>query len=147
MTETTFANKLALSGMTLGALALLLGLIHFWAGPFTPQPSLEQVVAEKAVAIRDATVAALKGESIPAESKSNPIDLDRVAMTSVAVMGGLAIIFGLVAFVLHAPKRAAFSSVALGLFALAYQFAMLALGLLVLVILIGAVLGELDFSL
>ena len=52
-------------GIGVGAVALLLALVHFWAGPFSPQPSLEQTVAEKAVSIRDATIAALKGETVP----------------------------------------------------------------------------------
>ena len=50
------------TGIGLGAIALLLAVVHFWAGPFSPQPTLEQTVAEKAVSIKNATIAALKGE-------------------------------------------------------------------------------------
>jgi hypothetical protein len=46
--------------------------VHFWGGPFTPQPSLETSVAEKAVAIRDATLAALKGEEPKPEPAALP---------------------------------------------------------------------------
>ena len=58
------AEKLGYYGIAAGAAALLLAVVHFWAGPFAPQPSLETVVAESAVEIRDATVRALRGETI-----------------------------------------------------------------------------------
>jgi hypothetical protein len=140
--------NLAYTGMALGAFALLLALVHFWAGPFTPQPTLEEIVAEKAVAIRDATVAALKGEQASKVVKAAPrYDLDELLMLATAVMGGMAIIFGVFSFAMKASGRAAGGAVVLGTAALAYQFAMIALGVLVVVILVSAVLGELDFSL
>lgn len=40
------------TGIATGAIALLLALTHFMAGPFSPQPSLESPVAAKAVAIK-----------------------------------------------------------------------------------------------
>ena len=55
-------NKLGYIGLALGAVALLLALIHFWAGPFSSQPTLETVIADKAASIRDSTIKALKGE-------------------------------------------------------------------------------------
>lgn len=64
-------------GIGLGSIALLLAIVHFWAGPFSPQPTLEQTVAEKAVSIKQATIAALKGIEAPAP-KSHAIDTDQV---------------------------------------------------------------------
>ena len=135
------------SGIGVGAVALMLALVHFWAGPFSPQPSLEQTVAEKAVAIRDATVAALRGGTVPGtEPKATSYDLDRIASIATAVLGGLAVILAVIGIALKEPVRVAGGAAALGVGAIAFQFAALALGVLVLVILISAVLGELGFG-
>ena len=135
-------------GIGIGAAALLLALVHFYAGPFAPQPSLEQTVAEKAVAIRDATVAALSGEEYEdASQQARQFDADRVASVATAVLGGLAVILAVVAVALGEPYRVAGGAVFLGVAALAFQFFALALGVLVLAILIAAVLGSLGINL
>jgi len=35
-------STLSFIGIGLGSIALLLAIVHFWAGPFSSQPSLEQ---------------------------------------------------------------------------------------------------------
>ncbi|PAU89806.1 hypothetical protein CK507_02755 [Pseudomonas sp. WN033] len=137
-------STLSFLGIGVGAVALMLALVHFWAGPFSPKPSLEQVVAEKAVAVRDATVAALKGEVRPAPVQSSVNrDLDWIASLATTILGGLAVILAIVGIALKEPLRVAGGAAALGVGAIAFQFAALALGVLVLVILVSAVLGSL----
>lgn len=134
-------------GIGVGAIALMLALIHFWAGPFSPQPSLEQVVAEKAVSIRDATVAALKGETAPeAEPAAADYDLDDIASIATAALGGLAVILGVIGIALKEPARVAGGAAVLGAGAIAFQFAAMALGVFIVVVLVAAVLGELGFG-
>lgn len=136
-------------GIILGAAALLLAIVHFWAGPFTEQPSLETTVAQKAVAIRDATIAALKGEDAtpgPRADTSSRWDLDRVSRIATGVMAGLAIILAVVSLALHEPLRVAAGGVILGSAALAFQFVILAIGAILIATLIAAVLGELSFE-
>jgi hypothetical protein len=139
-------NKSPLSflGIGVGAVALMLALVHFWAGPFAPKPSLEQVVAHKAVLIQDAARAALKGEvaQAPARSSSN-YDLDWVVSLATAVLGGIAVILAVMGVALKEPVRVAGGAAILGVGAIAFQFAALALAVLVVVILISAVLGTL----
>lgn len=137
-------STLSFIGIGLGAVALMLALVHFWAGPFTPQPSLEQTVAEKAVSIRDATVAALKGEAAPAPQKAHAgYDIDRLASIATAVLGGLAVILAVIGIALKEPMRVAGGAAALGVGAIAFQFAALALGVIAVVILVAVVLGGL----
>ncbi len=134
-------------GIGVGSVALMLALVHFWAGPFSPQPTLEQTVAEKAVAIRDATVAALKGETPPPpEPATADYDLDRIASIATAGLGGLAVILAVIGIALKEPVRVAGGAAVLGAAALAFQFAALALGAIVLVLLIAAVLESLGFG-
>lgn len=145
MAETNTA-RLSMLGITLGGAALLLAVIHFWAGPFSPQPSIERTVAETATAIRDATVAAMRGEEIADTTSSNEYDLDKGMEVLAAVLGGCAIILGAVGFAKGEPGRAAGGAAALGAGTIAFQFAVFALGAIVLVILIVAVLSQLGFG-
>ena len=132
-------------GIGVGAFALLLVLFHFYAGPLSPTPTLEQSVAEKAVAIRDATVAALKGEEVKA-AKSREMNLDRALEVGAAVLGGLAVILGVIAFARHESVRAAVGGPVLGAGAIAFQFAAVALGAIVFALILAAVLYKLDFD-
>ena len=135
--------------ITLGAIALLLAIVHFWAGPFSPQPRLETTVAQKAVAIRDATIAALKGEEAAPPAAPEGLsrwDLDQVARVATGVMAGAAIVLAVVSLALHEPLRVAAGGAILGGAALAFQFAILAIGAILVAVLIAAVLGELSFE-
>ena len=133
-------------GMVLGGAALLLALVHFYAGPFSPQPSLEEVVAEKAVAIKRATMAALKGETVTAAVKSRRFDADRGAHLAVAVLGGLATVLGFAGFARRESLRVAAGALCLGAGAVAFQFLTIAIGVIVLAILVAAALGSLGVS-
>jgi hypothetical protein len=134
-------------GIGIGAIALLMAIVHFWAGPVSPQPSLEKTVAEKAVAIRDATVAALKGEAIEDKKVSrSSFDLDDTLRITTSVLGGLAIILGVVSLATREPFRVAGGAAVLGGSALAFQFAVLALGLIFLAILTASVVSQLGFD-
>jgi len=133
-------------GIALGAFALMLALVHFYAGPFSPQPALEVSIAERAVAIRDATMAALRGEE-PEQAKSvSDLDLDRIAHIVVAALGGLAVILGVVGYATKEPLRAGLGAVFLGGFAIAFQFVGVALGAIIFVVLVMAVLSSLGFG-
>lgn len=134
-------------GIGAGSIALMLALLHFWAGPFSPQPTLEQVVADKAVSIRDATVAALRGESAPEpERVSRERNMDDVARIATAFLGGLAVILAVVGIARKEPVRVAGGAAVLGVGAIAFQFAVVALGVFVIVTLVSVVLGEIGFD-
>lgn len=139
-------STLSFIGIGIGAIALLLALIHFWAGPFAPQPALEQTVAEKAVAIKEATVAALKGEELSIPKSKPQMDMDKILDIVTAAIGGLAIILGVVGYAKKEPMRISGGAVFLGAGAIAFQFLTFALGAIILVILIAAVLGSLGLS-
>ena len=140
-------TKLGYTGLAFGAAALLLALVHFWAGPFSPQPTLETAIADKVSSIRDSTLNALKGEEYK-EVATTELTSDKIAELSVAVMGGLAIILALIAFIQKAPKRLAGGAALLGLGAIGFQMFTFYVGILLVILLISVVLSEigLDFS-
>ena len=139
--------RISLGGIAVGGIALLVAVVHFWAGPFAPQKSVERTVAETAVAIRDATVAALKGEEIQERvPERSSFDIDRTLMLSASVLGGIALILAVVGFAMGEPARAAGGAAIPGAGAIAFQFAVVALGAIILAILVAAVIGELGFG-
>lgn len=136
-------SKFGVFGIALGAIALLLALLHFWAGPFSPQPTLETVVAEKAASIRSAALDALKGKEPVKETFTVKWNIDKVTEVITALLGGLAVILAIVGFANKEPNRVAGGAAALGVSAIAFQFiAMYAMALLV-VLLICAALSSL----
>ena len=138
--------KFSFSGIALGALALMVALIHFWAGPFSAQPTLEETVAESAIAIRDTTLAALRGEESSSIQESPPLNLDRALQIAVPLLGGLAIILGVIGFAFHEPLRVAGGAAFLGASGIAFQFATFALAAIILAILVAAVISQLGFG-
>ena len=133
-------------GIAIGAVALLMAITHFWMGPISPQPSVEKTVAEKAVAIKNATIAALKGEKIEENVPPNTIDLDQGVRITTSILGGLAVILGVVSFANREPFRVGGGAAFLGGAAIAFQFAVIALGAIVLAILIGAVISQIGIE-
>lgn len=133
-------------GIAVGAVALLTAIVHFWMGPISPQPSVEKTVAEKAVAIKNATIAALKGEKNEEKVAPRSIDLDQGVRIGTSVLGGLALILGVVSFANREPLRVGGGAAFLGGAAIAFQFAVIALGAIVLAILIGSVLSQIGFD-
>jgi hypothetical protein len=132
--------------VVIGVVAFGLALVHFWAGPFSPQPPIEEVVADKAVKIRDAVVAKLKGEEKASLAHTQSFDTDRVVTIATVVASFLAIVLAVVSYLRREDKRFSGSAVTLGGVALAVQYIAVAIGAIVLAILVAAVLSNLDFG-
>ena len=134
------------SGIAFGGIALMLALVHFWAGPFSPQPTLEETVAETALSIRDAALAGLRGEEIETVRRQTELDIDQVINIAIPVLGGLAMILAVVGYALRESGRIAIGAVFLGSAAIAFQFLAMALGVLIIAILVAAVISQLGFG-
>lgn len=136
--------KFGLSGAGLGGIALLLAVFTFWAGPFSPQPTLESTVAEKAAAIKNATLDALLGKEVQPTYVEKKWDIDKYISVTIPVIAVFAILLAVISFIVREPLRISASAAALGASAIAFQFiAMYAMALLV-VLLICAVLAGLS---
>lgn len=133
------------AGLALGAAALLLAVVHFWAGPFADRPAFEESVAEAAVSIKEATVAALKGEEREPATTSGRWDIDQWIAVGTAVLGCGAIILGVLGFVRHEPLRPALGASALGAAAVIFQFVAAVAMALIFAIVVAAVISQLDF--
>ena len=122
MTETSEVPRsiLGWSGFTMGAAALLLTLVVFWAGPFAPQQATGVSLGELAADIAQSAARSVVGQSQP-EPVSPPRDIDDYLEILVGVAAGVAIVLGVAALVRHEHKRAAVSGIALGGLAIGVQ--------------------------
>ena len=136
-------NPFGLVGLVVGVLALGGALAHFFVGPINPPPPLETIAAEKVVKIKESIAAKLRGEELPQTGTVRGWDADRVVETSTAMTGFLAMVLAIVSFIRREDLRVSGSAAAVGAGAVAFQFVIAALGALILVILIAAILGSL----
>lgn len=97
------------------------------------------------MAIKNATIAAIKGERIEEEVAPRRIDLDHGVRIITSDVGGLALILGIVCFA-KGSRFVSEGAAFLGGAAIAFQFAVIALGAIVLAILIGTVLSQIGIE-
>jgi len=128
------------TGMFFGAVALLLLLVSFMAGPFSPHATLEGMIAMKAVAIKQTTLAALQGKE--PVTRVSGWDSDRLIHTAIAVLAAAAIICGAIGYVLRENRRAAAAAALFGISVVAFQFTLtITFGLLLILLIVGIVQG------
>jgi hypothetical protein len=139
-------NTIGIIGTSFGLIALAIALFHFWAGPFDKHPSLEEVVADTAVGIKERVFSKIKGDKSVKMSppKKYSID-DNVDIVTIAC-GFFAIMLSAISFIKREDKRASGTAVLLGVGAIAFQLFTVVLGTIVVVILVVAVLGSLGLS-
>lgn len=107
-------------GFAVGAAALILTLVVFWAGPFSPQQSTGVSVGELAAEIARSAARSVAGQPQP-EPVAPPRDIDDYLKIAVGTLAGIAIVLGAAALVRHERKRAAVSGIALGGLAIGVQ--------------------------
>lgn len=132
--------------VVLGFAAFAAVIAHFFAGPIDPPPPVEVSIAEKAVSIRDATVAALKGEEYEVESAPRVRTLDDYLTYTIMGVAVLAILMSLIGFLNHERLRPSIAGAALGGLAITFQFAVIVFFCLMFAIVLGAVIDKLDFD-
>ena len=137
--EATRKMKFSTMGLILGALALLLAIGQFWFTAASPKPALEDRVADKVIAIRDATLDRLAGRE--KEAPEPQWDSYQLVMAATSVLGSLALILGVLGYVRKEPTRACLSAAALGGAAVAFPFVVGALGAVIVLVAIMAFVG------
>ncbi len=146
MTESNNNTTFGLISVVLGFMAFAAVVAHFFAGPVDPPPPVEVSIAEMAVDIRDATVAALKGEEYEAESTVAPRTLDDYMTYAFIGLAVVAILMAVIGFVRHERLRPAIAGASLGGLAITFQFATVVFFGLMFAIILAAAIDQLDFS-
>lgn len=146
MPTTSKPRRLGLIGTLIGLLALGVAIFHFFFGPLEPPPPLETVVAETTVKLKNALAATLEGKEYVAPAQESKRGLDKLVDNAVIVLGFFALALGVIGFVQREEWRASTMAVALGGGAIAFQFAVVVVGVILAIILIGFILSAVNIS-
>jgi len=119
-TQSRPCSTLGWCGFATGAVALILTLILFWAGPFAPQPSAGVTIGELAADIAKSAARSVAGQQQP-EPLMMPRTIDDYLKIGVGALAGIAIVLGVAALVQREQKRAAMSGIGLGMLAVGIQ--------------------------
>lgn len=142
------ARTIAQLGFGMGAVALVLVLVQFWAGPFAPQDATSVSLGELAASIKQAAIDKATGVPKPAPEAA-PWDIDRVLNLVAAVVAAGAVIFGAYGLVQRGPRRMAIAAIGLGAAAVTFQLFItvffVIVGLAVIYIIFSQFDGILDF--
>ncbi len=137
-------TTLSFTGIGIGAIALLIAIVHFWAGPFNVKPTIEQSLTEKAIALKDKAQAAIKGEHYSEPKISQKYDVDKILVVSAALLGGIAIILGVVGFARKEELQAAIAAVGLGAGAIAFQYILIGIGVAIAIFIVFSLIFNFD---
>jgi hypothetical protein len=107
-------------GFAMGAAALILTIVVFWAGPLAPQQAAGVSLGELAADIAKSAARSVAGQPSP-PPVAKPLDIDDYLAIGVGVLAGLAIVIGVAAFLRQEVKRVAASGIALGGLAVGFQ--------------------------
>ena len=105
----------------LGVAALVLAMVHLWAGPFAPQQSVGVTIGEIAAEIWTSGQSAMAGEAPPAP-EALAWDIDRVLEVAKPVLAGLALALATAALILRRGARAGLAGILFGASAVLFQF-------------------------
>ena len=101
------------SAMVLSAIALIAVVAQLAAGPFAPQPTVEDSVADLIVGVKDAVERRARGEAAP-PPEPGAWDVDRVLIAAAIGMAGIAMLLGVVALARKEPRLPALLGFSLG---------------------------------
>ena len=120
-TEVQPSAVLGWGGFLLGAVAFLMAVTLFWAGPFAPQQTAGVTLGELAADVAQSAVRKVAGREQPAPE---PVarNIDDYLEIAVSVIAALAVILGAAALVRHEKKRPAIAAASLGAAAIVFQF-------------------------
>jgi len=140
--EDTRSRQLGICALVLATLALVIAVTHITAGPFAPQKPVETSIAETAVAIKKAAIAAMTGgQSEPAAPARPSFDIDKKLRLGTNFLAGLALLVAIFAFARREQPEPAAAGFVLGtgvLLVSVFHWALLLIcGTLLLIAIIG----------
>lgn len=137
-TEVKPGNGFGTAGFLFGAMALVLVLVVFVAGPFAPQPTTGATIGEIAGEAGKGMLRNWLGMEQPTTSRL--YDIDDALQLGVIIAGALAILLGLFAILRGERWRIAAFAIGLGVSSVAVQLLAMALGMILGALVICAVI-------
>lgn len=117
--ETT--SLISIIGISLGAIALMLAFIHFWAGPFTAKPVFQQTVTDKVIALKESVLSTINGEKSSASDPQTNKDIDKIVEIVTVILAALAIILGVIGYANKEAIQVSSGAIFLGVGAMTFK--------------------------
>jgi hypothetical protein len=132
------------TGLVLGAFALAVTAVEIAAGPFDPEPELEDVVVEKAESLYDSLRGYFRDEQStePVSERVDPPSFDRRIGATTAAAGAFAVGLALAGFARRENPRVAGGAAVLGVAALPFGLALSVLGAAIVVAIAARILPQ-----
>jgi hypothetical protein len=134
-------------GSIVGLLALVAAVLPHWVIPMVfPPPPIDQVIVDTGHRLKERLIARAKGTEYHAPQRERT-DADRwndgLAIAAVS-LGLLAIVFAVCALIFREERVLAGTATALGVGAIAFQLAIVAMGALILIVIVYVAMDHLS---
>ncbi|ELE9013271.1 hypothetical protein RM345_002235 [Enterobacter cloacae] len=140
--EIVLRNKFSSLGMLLGGIALILSIVQFSFGPFSPKPpALEVMVAEKVSAVKQGIIAGLKGERPAARTEKTTVDIDRILLNAGSILAVVALGLSFIGGMCKESRWGICGALLFSGLTLTFHAVLLAFGLIVAVLLLLFILS------
>ncbi|MCK7163863.1 hypothetical protein [Enterobacter cloacae] len=140
--EIVLRNKFSSLGMLLGGIALILSIVQFSFGPFSPKPpALEVMVAEKVSAVKQGIIAGLKGERPAARTEKKTVDIDRILLNAGIILAVVALGLSFIGGMCKESRWGISGALLFSGLTLTFHAVLLAFGLIVAVLLLLFILS------
>jgi hypothetical protein len=140
-TVKTHNKYFGLASIICGGIALLMVVVHMWAGPLEPQKTIERTIAELAVNI--AKEVANVARNKPAELHARSLNTDDLVRIAAATLAVLALVIAGIGFIKRENSRPLIVGAGLGAGAIAIQVLLWMALLIAGLVLIGLVVSNL----
>lgn len=137
-------HKFSTIGLIIGAIALMLGLLHFSLGPFSTYPPSQDFEPEQTFSLGSLSIGIGAAEEV--ESTGNTTNVDRVIEVIVILFGGVAVILGVFGYAQKDPIRIAGGAAFLGATAIALQLFIFAIGVIFVAIVLAVIISNLGIG-
>lgn len=140
--EIVLRNKFSSLGMFLGGIALILSIVQFSFGPFSPKPpALEVIVAEKVSAVKQGVIAGLKGERPAARTEKTTVDIDSIILNAGIILAVVALGLSFIGGMCKESRWGISGALLFSGLTLTFHAVLLAFGLIVAVLLLLFILS------
>ena len=138
-------NPFGTWGVILGLIAFGSGLMMFLIGPIhTDTRTLQQKVVDKTVSFKDSIAAKFKGKEVQ-QTREDPVsdrDINKAIGKATIVIAFLSFVLAILSFLKREDPRYTATAVVLGGATLAFQFLLVALGIIIILVIILFVAGQ-----
>lgn len=146
MVATARPRVLGVLGAVIGLMAMVVTVLHFYLGPIKEPPTVESFVAEKAVGIKQAIEARIKGETHRPQVDTQAFDPDLMLQRGSMIAALAAVSLGVFGFLRKEEAMPSGLAVGLGGATVVFSLSIVIAGIIVFAMVIAAIVAALGLD-